>query len=392
MADFIDDGSEEDIDPHPKKRAPTSRATCASSKRGGKKKKEVGSPGGRGSGTLRPFEFMKLAPELRDQIYGYLIDNAKDASVPRIMCKPASKTDSEEADATQATPNPTKKTKSISSFYHGLSRASRQIGNEFRPLLEAVKPTVVNIFDVYEYLDVFHLPANAEQPDVRTGSFTIDTHFEAADGIDILPLLYICSQSPDLRISFLSAKVPGSKKPAAVYFPGIVELFSTYTVWEDLIPLLDLQEIRLCAKYVLTSGAPQRSINLIVAPIANTNLVKRVNVGPATRIPASTIIKPMLSWATELIYRSGLCNINVSDSHFRIHCDFGVDGVTWAAKKGGQQRVGVTVELYKGGVGNQVLMKPKPLELEARPSASERDGKMWRMFDCGPRRWADRGP
>jgi hypothetical protein len=352
---------------------------------------------------------MKLASELRNQIYGYLVDNAGERPVSRILRKSASTETPDSIASFDKTaeklkagirntvqggviPNPTKRAKEAHSLYQDLSLTCGQNRAEFTPLLQVVEPDIVNLVDIYDYLDTFHSPANAGLPDVRIGSCMVDTRFEAPNGVDLLPLLHILSQPPDLRISFLPEKLPGSKKLATAYFPGINQLFSAYANWEDLEPLLDLQEIRLCANHVLTRGTPTCSIRLVIAP-TNANLVRRFAVGLATKTKrATTVVTLMLSWATELIYRPGLVHVDLGNAHFRIHCDFGVDGVTWAVKTGVRQRVGVTVKLFKGSVENTVLMKPKPLELEARPSGVEVDRKMWRMVDCATGHWAVRGP
>jgi hypothetical protein len=78
-------------------------------------------------------------------------------------------------------------------------------------------------------------------------------------------------------------------------------------------------------------------------------MVRRFAAGRATKTDkATTVVTPLLSWATELICRSGLFHVDLGNAHFRVHCEFDVDRVACAVNTGGRQRVGVTVKLLRG--------------------------------------------
>lgn len=343
---------------------------------------------GDGSVSLRQFEFLQLPSELRNQVYHHVLEDAKKKPNDRTLRKPRQETNigedvwdpqgegveandvgSKEKYASDTTEDaiPAR----FPSRYHGLTRTCRQIWKEFEPLLFAVQPPVINIDEALDYLNAFHPPAKLTLPDVHAGCFRLNTRFQSTASIDVLPLLHILDQSPELHVSFVHVKINlGSQKPSTAYYPGIEELFNTYADWQDLEVLLDLQRLLLRTLYRTSTGSvpkwPTFSITPVVSPNTSNMFFK---TGKLYNTP---VYSKYLEWMTSLLYRSDLPDFP-RRTGLTIKCNFGLDIVTWSF---GRMKgvMSVLVEPYKGT--STVLIKPRSWVLKVRSEDTD-EGWQW---------------
>jgi hypothetical protein len=232
---------------------------------------------------------------------------------------------------------------------------------EFGPLFHALQPRVVNLKDIYNYLGVSDL----NNPGVHKGFIALDTFFVSPEGIDILPLIRIIDQSPDLHITlFHELTLAGAQFPQKLlpFFPDLANLLTTYSSWNELASALDLQSIRIHARNVSQRVNPKpgdvqyiirfsiRRFDTSVVQPSKKTVNEPVHWNPYyTRV----VIDRRAKYLTELLYRAGIAH---APRGFMVECDMGRDYVTWQTI--GEGCMEMIVEPDK--MDDWVLEQPKP--------------------------------
>jgi hypothetical protein len=305
---------------------------------------------------LRPFKFLELAAETRNRIYDYLIDNQHwcDNIHDRYLQNPARLT----AAATTSRP-------SIRDHmpYQGLKQASHQINAEFGPLLSERQYNVVYLIDLYTYFDTVRPASDISVPGSQIKTLYMNTHLPDTASIDLLRLIRIFRQHPNLDIRFIHDD----------NFRQIsVALFSTYASWSGLASSIGLTEIRLTLKY------RYETLELTIPPITDT-LVKDVGTLPKVELA------PQVKQLMEFVCRSGLIGL-FPKNDFTLSCPgaFGVHAVGWNVHKGPARHVGIYVSMFKNSKRMNVPLpwntKPWQWYLEARPVRAGSNGRHWDAF------------
>jgi hypothetical protein len=128
--------------------------------------------------------------------------------------------------------------------YHGLRQTCRQLQFEFGPLIDNWVRTVSPI----EEVDTFHLAQDASLPYVRKANLIIDTTSISRargkpnnDGVDILPFVRILGSSAPCDLTVQCLDTRGASEIIQV----VLSLAKSYSAWQHLISVLDIQELRL---------------------------------------------------------------------------------------------------------------------------------------------------
>ena len=315
-----------------------------------------------GIDAVRPqtVPFTALPPEIRNEIYELICTDAKETLAPEIFRYGIGSRSMPQLvhDANK----PTKKPKdNVYRFRHfGLAQTCRLMGQEFGPLINPLQPRVVNLKDIYNYLGVSDL----NNPGVHKGVIALDAFFVSPEGIDILPLIRIIGQSPELHIDlFHTLTLAGAEFPQKLLplFPDLGNLLWTYSFWNELASALDLQSICIHARNVSQRVHPKpgdieytirfviRQFDTAVVQPSKKPVIDPVNWKPYyTRV----VIDKRAKYLTEILYRSRIAR---APRGIKVVCDMGRDYVTW--KTIGEACLEMTVEPVK--MYDWVLEKPK---------------------------------
>jgi hypothetical protein len=167
------------------------------------------------------------------------------------------------------------------------------------------------------------------------------------DGVDILPFVRILGSSAprDLTVQCLDTR------DASEIIKVILSLAKSYSAWQHLISVLDIQELRLSITADWKTGpqpvAKDMRFNIVVSrdsrPFEEQTAL--VSLPPLVlRLLPPLVLRPRLQHLTEFVYRSGLSNFVSREYHFypNIVCNFGLqdrrqyyrESVTYIPSKG----------------------------------------------------------
>jgi hypothetical protein len=193
----------------------------------------------------------------------------------------------------------------------GLAQTSRKMRHEFRPLIHAIQPRVINIKDICAYLDL-----SSDSLAEHTGHMMLDTYFTSEDGFDILPLIRLIDHSPDFHVRLLEPPLEGTRKQPQAYYTGAAELIESYGSWNDIEFILDLQAIRLTAP---TDDKTEQIIAFNIPPLNNSALKKSAK---GSKLFA---VHERVKYMNSLLRRSG----PIGTRYKLVQIMVGNDEVTW---------------------------------------------------------------
>jgi hypothetical protein len=199
-----------------------------------------------------------LAPETRNQIYDYLLDDMRREGTRDSYLRDPARLAAEAV--------PTRLSPRDHMRYHRVKQASHHFNAEFGPLLNDREYNIIHLIDLYTYFNHVRPPA-IFVPGSQIQTLYVNATLPPTTKLDMLPLIRIFQNHPQLNFQFIYNASEGERENS---FGSVLQaLQSTYPSWQALTAFVKHSELPICFE------DRYERLKLIVPPVADP-LVKDV--------------------------------------------------------------------------------------------------------------------